>query len=355
MAVSARYAPVSSRQRERSIRVVKPVEFLPCLGRVAGFATRQCAVRTLCFHPFSELSFVWIRVAAGAGAIFKFEFYRGYRSRWHRFMAIRAKHSQVCPRQRKPRVLVLTEREPCRLEALDVVAGFAAILMWRPSELSFVNVHVTVFTLRMCDFEKRTLALRSLHNVTLFASHFRMVPFQRVFRSRMFLDGERRRRESLHCVAFCTFPAAGAPQELPLMRVFVAVHTFCEGYGCLEVPVRVAIAACNRNMLAEQGKLCLRMIESLQFSDPVPARRVMAGFAGGAETAFVRIRMACGTLGESNPFVFCVRLRAGNLHVALGARDLFVRARQRKFRLGMIEKRGRLPALHGVATRAIPS
>jgi hypothetical protein len=32
-----------------------------------------------------------------------------------------------------------------------------------------------------------------------------------------------------------------------------------------------------------------------------------------------------------------------------------VRARQRKFRLGMIEKRGRLPALHGVATRAIPS
>lgn len=97
----------------------------------------------------------------------------------------------MCPRQRKPRVLVLTEREPRRLETLDVVAGLAAILMWRPCELSLVDVHVTVFALRLCDFEKRILALRSLHNVTLFASHFRMVPFQRVFRSRMFLDGER--------------------------------------------------------------------------------------------------------------------------------------------------------------------
>ena len=156
-------------------------------------------------------------------------------------------------------------------------------------------------------------------------------------------------------MAFCTFPAAGAPEELPLMRVLVAVHTFCEGYGCLEVPVRVAIAASNRNMLAEQGKLRLRMVESLQFSDPVPVRRVMAGFAGCAEAAFVRIRMARRALGESNPFVFCVRLGAGNLHMALGARDLFVRARQRKFRLGMIEKRRRLPALRCVATRAIPS
>lgn len=66
MAVSTSYAPVSSRQRERRFRVVKPVEFLPCLGRMTGFATRHCAVRTLCFHPLSEFSFVWIRVAAGA-------------------------------------------------------------------------------------------------------------------------------------------------------------------------------------------------------------------------------------------------------------------------------------------------
>ena len=156
-------------------------------------------------------------------------------------------------------------------------------------------------------------------------------------------------------MAFCTFPAAGAPEELPLMRVLVAVHAFCKCHRRFEVPVRVTIAACNRNMFAQQGKLCLRMIESLQFSDPVPVRRVMAGFARGAETAFVRIRMARGALGGSNHFVFCVRLGTGNLHVALGARDFFVSPSQRKFRLGMIEKRRRLPALHGVATRAIPS
>lgn len=270
-------------------------------------------------------------------------------------MAFRAQHSQVCPRQRKPRVLVLTERKPRWLEALDVVAGFAPILMWRPCELSLVDVHVTVFTLRLLDFEKRILALRSLHNVTLFAGHFRMVPFQRVFCFRVFLDGERRRSESLHRVALRTFPAARAAEKLPLMRVLVAVHAFCKRHRRFEVPMRVAIAARNRSVFAEQGKLCLRMIEALQFSDSVPVRRVMAGFAGGAEAAFVRIRMACGTLRECYFFVFRVRLEAGNLHVALGARCLFVSARQRKFRLGMIEKRRRLPTSRGVATRAILS
>jgi hypothetical protein len=225
---------------------------------------------------------------------------------------------------------VLSERKPRWLEAQDVMTGFATILMWRSCKLSLVYVQVTVFTLRLYDLEKRIFAFRSLHNVTLLAGHFRMVPLQRVFCFRMFLDGERRRSESLHRVALRTFSAAGAAEELPLMRVLVAVHTFCKRNRRFEVPVRVAIAARNRSVFAEQGKLCLRMIEALQFSDSVPVRCVMARFAGGAEAAFVRIRMACGTPREGYPFVFRVGLEAGNLNVALGACCLLVSARQRK-------------------------
>lgn len=79
----------------------------------------------------------------------------------------------------------------------------------------------------------------------------------------------------------------------------------------------------------------------------------MARLAGAAEAAFVRIRVARGTLRKSDPRIFHVGLCICNGWVALGAGRLFVRSRQGIFRFRVVEKGSWLPGLHTMATRAI--
>jgi hypothetical protein len=51
--------------------MVKLGEFFPVFGRVARFATGECAIRPPYFHSFAELPFVRIDVTNGTRPIFK--------------------------------------------------------------------------------------------------------------------------------------------------------------------------------------------------------------------------------------------------------------------------------------------
>ncbi len=114
-----------------------------------------------------------------------------------------------------------------------------------------MNVFVTVLTLCLRDFKQGILALRPFRNVALFANYFRVMAFERVFCCRVIFDGKCRGFEAVNGVARRTFTAAGSPEKLPFVRIFVAVHAFGKRYWCLEVPVRVAIAASYGRMFAQ--------------------------------------------------------------------------------------------------------
>ncbi len=122
-----------------------------------------------------------------------------------------------------------------------------------------------------------------------------------------------------------TFTAVSTREELPVVGILVAVYAFGKWHGSLEVPMGVAIAARDRRVFAHQRKLCLRMIESLQLSNAVPVRRIMARLTSSAKAAFVRIRMASRALCKRNPCVFHVWLCIRDGRVALGAGRRFVR------------------------------
>lgn len=106
MAVRTGYTTVRPQQRKLRFRMVKPVEFLPVCGGVAGFASGHRAVRALRLHPLAELSFVRILVTRGAGAVLESVFHGCCRSRGNRLVAIHAEHSSVPASKGKVRLFV---------------------------------------------------------------------------------------------------------------------------------------------------------------------------------------------------------------------------------------------------------
>ena len=70
MAVDARSSTVGAKQRELRLRVVEAGQFLPGLGRMAGFTTGPLPIGPELFHAFFELTVVNIFVAAGTVEIF---------------------------------------------------------------------------------------------------------------------------------------------------------------------------------------------------------------------------------------------------------------------------------------------
>src|ERR1700676_164633 len=75
MAVRAGYAAVRAQQSKRSLRMVEAVHLFPHGRGVAGFAARNCAVRTLGLHALAELPLVRVQVTSGAGTICKLVFH----------------------------------------------------------------------------------------------------------------------------------------------------------------------------------------------------------------------------------------------------------------------------------------
>ena len=178
MAIGTSYAAVSAKEREFRFRMIKPVKFVPSCGRMAGFASRHRSVWTLCFHAFTELPVMWIRVTSGAGTILKPVFHRRGRARGDRFVAICAQHRQMSTGQRKTGVLVARQRKARGLEALQIVTRLTSVLEGRIGELTLVNILMAVLTLCLRDLEKSVFALRALWQVTLVASDGHVATFE---------------------------------------------------------------------------------------------------------------------------------------------------------------------------------
>ncbi len=80
------------------------------------------------------------------------------------------------------------------------------------------------------------------------------------------------------------------------------------------------------------------MIESLQLSDPLPVRGVVARLAGRRKAALMGIGMARRALRKGKASVFHIRFCIRDGNVALRARRLLVRPGKRISCLGMAEQ-----------------
>ena len=253
-------------------------------------------------------------------------------------MAIRAKDCDVSSDKGKTSLFVARQRKPRGLEALQVVTRLATVLVRRSGKLPFVNILVTVLTIRACDFVQRVFTLGTLGQMALVAGNRDMTAIQWIFCCRVIFDAKRRRLESIDRVAGRTFPAVHPRQELAFVRVLVAVRALCKRHGRLEVAARVAVGTFDGCVFAKQRIFRFSVIESLQLSDLAPVGRVMTRLARGGKTALVGIGMACRTFRKGEAGVFHIRFCVGNGDVALRARRLFVRPGERILGFRMVEE-----------------
>lgn len=219
---------------------------------------------------------------------------------------------------------MLSDREQSGFKSFDIVTAFAVIQPWRTRKLPLVNVLMTILALSFGDLEKRVFVVQTLGQVTLFASHVRMLAFERVFGCRVIFYGEGGRFPTLNGMALSAFTLAGAAEELTFVRVLMAVHALREWNRRLEIPVRVAIAAGHGRVLAFQRKLRLAVVKPLQLSDLMPIHRIVAGLARLAEASLVGIDVTGGAFLKRDSRVLNIRLNLIDCWVALGAGRLFV-------------------------------
>ena len=102
-------------------------------------------------------------------------------------MALRAGHGYVRSRQRVARLLVLGDGECRAMKIFYCVAILAAILVGRGGELLVMLILMAIQAGRELHLVLGIFACRS---VALVASHSRVLSFQRVFGSGVFLHAE---------------------------------------------------------------------------------------------------------------------------------------------------------------------
>lgn len=153
---------------------------------------------------------------------------------------------------------------------------FATVLVGRTGELSFMNILVTVLALCLGDLEKSVFTLPTLRQVTLVASRRHVTAFEWIFCGCMILDSEGRRFPAIHGMTGGAFSTIGTSAELTFVRIFVAIHALRKWNGRLEVAVGVAVAARDRFVFAKEGEFCFGVVKSLQLSDLIPFRGVVA-------------------------------------------------------------------------------
>lgn len=103
--------------------------------------------------------------------------------------------------------------------------------------------------------------------------------------------------ETGFAVTGAAIATSGTDQELPLVRVFMAVLAFVMCDGAVKVGILVTMAARSRGMLSVQCELRHCVIELDAGTILLPAASVMAGFAATAnfhvnEGAAMRIFVA---------------------------------------------------------------
>lgn len=351
MALAADEASMSAFQRKPRLRVVEGRYLQPRVRGVARRATLHRAIRALGGHHFCKLPFVRIVVTRRAASIFKSVLRRSCEcAGLHHRVATDAWHRQMRTRQRKPRRIVLRQRELRRLEPCHRVAVFAAIFMAWPGELPFVNVGVAR---RAPHILNREDCFGSLRNVALGASDAGMFSFEWITRFRVLLHVECRRAKAFDRMAGRTIAPESAAGKLTPVRIGrVAVDAFLEADGGVEVTRLVAALARHRFVSSEKRKGRLGMVESLRQLHLFPRSCVVAGLAGILERPVMGIGVAIRALPESDSDILHVGFWARHRDVAFFAGDVGVRAGQSKFRCRVIEFCGWLPACFSVAVRA---
>src|SRR5262249_21534383 len=155
-------------------------------------------------------------MASRAREIFVMEGRRGFRESRLRRVAVRTGHRDVPALERKPRRLVLGQRERRGRKGLDRVATFAIVVQRRSHKLSVVLVLVAVRAQRGLDL---VLRLRSRPDVGPGALYLRMRALQGIVAAGVVLHREGGRLPSTHGVAGFALVAVLALGELPAVRI----------------------------------------------------------------------------------------------------------------------------------------
>jgi len=255
-------------------------------------------------------------------------------------MTIAAGHGSVRPTQLEPALVVTRGRERRRREPVLAVAAVAAVGMGRGGELFGVGIFVAVGATGECELEAH---LRARSGVALRASHARVPGAQRIGGEGMLGDGEGRRLEPGGGVTLRAFAAAGAPSELPLVGIAVAVTTAGVSQRPAEVCAFVAGSAGHLPMLAgeREGGLAVIVLRARRF----PRVRAVARLARRRKAPAMRIGVAGGAAVEAQTLVNRLVPDPGVGPVALRARHAEVRTREREPGLAVVEAAYALPVL----------
>jgi hypothetical protein len=165
--------------------MIKLLQVLPLLRRMAGFAPQGIAGCIVYRHPLLELPTVNIFVTRRAVELL--EMVKRHLSTGQRLMTFKTSYCGVTSCERKTGGLMLCQSKTGSPERSPIVTFFASIIPGRTGELPFVLVPVAINTKGIFDFESRLLCGR---NVTLGALHHGMRKDQRKARLRVICDRE---------------------------------------------------------------------------------------------------------------------------------------------------------------------
>lgn len=270
--------------------MVEPRQILPFHGRVTGLAAQWLASAVQSRHALGKLSFVNVLMASGAPE--RVEMIESYLRVDGRFVAFVARNGYVPPGQRPVGLLVLTQRVAGGLEGDSCMALFTAVTPWFVGKLALVLILMAIHAERKLH---PVTSLLACWDMTACALHLGVRRHERKAGFGVAARCVGRRAPAIHRVATLAPPPVGALLELASMLVFMAIHAICKRDRRIEVRGLVASQAGHINMLAQQRKLRLRMIESCSEGRSLPRRGGMAGFAALLEVTLVRIGVAVRT------------------------------------------------------------
>ena len=331
MAINAGHGTVGANERKVGMRVVEPGQVLPGFRGMAGYAAKGLSIATGDSHAANKLPLMNVFVAACATELIEvIERHTGSRQ-W--LVALVTGHGSVTTGKREVGALVVGERVGRGLEGGPGVALFASIAPGRGSELALVLVLVTVNAEPELDL---VASLFSGWDMAVDTLHIGVRKEQREIGLSMICSSKCRGGPAFDRVATLATASVGAPEELSPVRIgIVAVGAVGEGDGSLEVGTFVAGNARYRDVLAEQRKLCLRVVEGRGEGGTLPTESIVAGVASLLELAFVRVGVAGRAGGERDAGV--TRLAIGAGCVALLAGSGLVSSGEFEARLGVVE------------------
>lgn len=294
MTLDARRGAVRPEQRE-AFHVVREAHIFPGFQRVADLAPNGAAIAAILGAQLAELAAMRFGMAGTAGTVVEVEAHRGGLPSL-RFMALGALHGSMSSGQLEASGVVASDGERGVTETLNRVAIVAVVQMRRTGKLRLVRIFVAVQA--GGELQPKGGGFASRH-MALGADHAGVFALQRKRRCRVVAYREPHRLETFHGVAGAAFTFVRALRELLRMRVrLVAIRTFAECQGPLEVAAGVAFQAVQLGMFALERKLCPRVTELVSYVGAFPAAGVVARFAGVGEGTAMRIAVAIVAVRE---------------------------------------------------------